>query len=86
MEIMYGIAIGWVLGVFSYAVYQCRPRQNTKEGTPSASHNSDLMPLLSDCRDVIHQLRPKDFGFYMENSEMFRNVIGRLNAVLSQQH
>jgi hypothetical protein len=32
-----GVGIGWVLGVFCYAVYRMRP--DTKVGTPSASHN-----------------------------------------------
>jgi len=31
---------GCIWGAFLYAVYQCDPRYNTKEGTPSASHNS----------------------------------------------
>ena len=33
---------GCICGTFMYAVYQCRPRQNTKAGTPSASHNRQI--------------------------------------------
>ena len=40
MDLMFALAVGWLLGAFTYAVYQHRPRQNTKVGTPSASHNS----------------------------------------------
>ena len=39
---LYGIAFGWILGVWSYAIYKAWPRQNTK--TPSASPNSSSLP------------------------------------------
>ena len=39
---LYGIAFGWILGVWSYAIYKAWPRQNTKVGTPSASPNSAM--------------------------------------------
>ena len=45
MDELYGIAFGWILGVWSYAIYKARPRQNAKVGTPSASHNRQSMPL-----------------------------------------
>ena len=40
---------GCICGAFMYAVYKCRPRHNTKVGTPSASHNST--------RNAIAQVR-----------------------------
>jgi hypothetical protein len=42
-----GIGIGWVLGVFCYAVYSMRP--DTKEGTPSASHNTGRVSASQIC-------------------------------------
>ena len=43
------LVAGIAIGVFMYAVYENRPRQNTKVGTPSASHNS--------VRNAIAQVR-----------------------------
>ena len=47
--------------------------------------NSAYVQLLSDCRDVLHQLTPEHFDFYRKESKFFCNVIERLNAVLAQR-
>jgi hypothetical protein len=55
---------GCVCGAFMYAVYQCRPRQNTKVGTPSASHNRQSKPCQTTCcvdnydRQCVHVKYP----------------------------
>lgn len=55
-------------------------RQNVKvaEQTPT---NSDLVQLLSECKDFMSLRNGSD-----EESTKFTRVVGRVNAVLAQQH
>lgn len=56
----FGIGIGWVLGVFCYGVYRMRP--DTKEGTPSASNNRQIMQLPPSCGECPCQRTCKQHG------------------------
>ena len=44
---------GCICGAFMYTIYQCRPRQNTKEGAPSASYNTGMLANAQICQNIV---------------------------------
>ena len=73
---LYGIAFGWILGVWSYAIYKAWPRQNTKVGTPSASPNSAMDAIATQVQTIA---RNADISPYDRLDKI-------VTLVMSQRH
>jgi hypothetical protein len=75
--VMIGFGLWWC-GLIAGANYE--RRRNTKEGTPSASHNS-AMDAIALWKELL-QSSPTASGF----STFLHNNSERINAVVAQQH
>lgn len=69
------VSLSWLGGMFFWhTTGGCR---NTKAGTPSASHNSDLMQLLCDIKERV------DVEGRFDNNDT--STYEKLAAVVAQQ-